>query len=870
MPGDSALPPDTASPGDTGGDESISADTSDLFLNAYMANEEGEKFENGGYTEKALEKYRYAASLLDQISHDNPNWQPIIVDYRKKKVAENITRLEQQTGETGPSTSPDNNAPTPPEGELPQKEEEPSAAEPTPIPPPPMPPGLTASSDARDQITELEDELRDSQEKLKTVESDKESLASRLTDALKQLDQSKISETELRGELKQAQDSYQNAVADHSQNAGSQKQYQDRIDQLQQALDNAEADRDAADEQNADYARRVTKAHEATAAIVQQRDAANKRADDLTQELADTSKTAAQLVEAQKEITALKTGDAASAQKADQVASQLADAQKQIAQITSDRDAARQQAADLNGKLAAAQTQITTVTTQRDQMAAERDQALAELGKARDAEKRVTELLAENTSLAQKLSDDEATIKNFKAGASDQEKDKEIADLRKQVSDAQTLVASAQQQRDSAQSSLNDLQQQYDSTTAELSELKANQAVGDNERKSLTDENDLLRGIVLRELKSQARRDEARRLAMGELSQLKIQSDTLLQQITYLGEPVVQLTDKEKALFKDPALDVENSDDDSSMNITISAPKQTEPAPVVDTVSQGSDATDPTSTASPPPAAPDASAAPVPAATPAEITGTTSAEPAAPSDTPMQLASRTLPGSPESALDTTGSSDFPNTPAESSEASSTPAGDTTDAVAGTPSVPPELVDDARDAKEAFERNDYREAERVYEGMLAKAPNNVYILSNLGVVYFRNEKWKLAEESLKKAIAVAPEDVFSWCTLGIVDYQEKRYDDAINSLTRALAINPKYAVAHNYLGITASQKGWQDASIKELETAIDLDPNYGDACFNLAVVYAMENPPNKDLARKYYQRAISLGAEPDQGLEQLLK
>jgi tetratricopeptide (TPR) repeat protein len=185
-------------------------------------------------------------------------------------------------------------------------------------------------------------------------------------------------------------------------------------------------------------------------------------------------------------------------------------------------------------------------------------------------------------------------------------------------------------------------------------------------------------------------------------------------------------------------------------------------------------------------------------------------------------------------------------------------------------VPPELMDDAKAAKDAFERTQYRDAERIYEKMLTTAPNNVYILSNLGVCYFRNGKTQLAEESLKKATAVAPEDTFSWCTLGIVYYQEKRFDDAINSLTRALAIDPKYAVAHNYLGITASQKGWQEAALKELETATQIDPSYGDAYFNLAVIYAMQNPPNKDMARKYYQKAIDDGAEPDSGLEQLIK
>jgi len=93
---------------------------------------------------------------------------------------------------------------------------------------------------------------------------------------------------------------------------------------------------------------------------------------------------------------------------------------------------------------------------------------------------------------------------------------------------------------------------------------------------------------------------------------------------------------------------------------------------------------------------------------------------------------------------------------------------------------------------------------------------------------------------------------------------------INALTRALAINPRYAVAHNYLGITASQKGWQEAALKELETATQYDPNYGDAYFNLAVVYAMQQPPNKELARKNYKRATDLGAAPDPGLDDLLK
>jgi Flp pilus assembly protein TadD/uncharacterized coiled-coil DUF342 family protein len=908
------------------------ADTSDLFLNAYMANEQGEKLENEGDTAKALEKYRYSASLLDQITRDDPKWQPIVVEYRKKRVSANILRLQQVAGGQPPpsSSTPDANS-VPIDGELPQKENpipdlgqssQPSEpSQPAPIAPPPA----NAPQQVRDELAELQSDLRDSQQKLKSVETEKAALANRLDDALRQLDQTKVNDAELRGQLKQAQDAYQNALVDHSQSPNVSKQYQARITQLENALKDAEADRDAADEEHSDDTRRAVKAREATAAIVQQRDAATaqvkdlqgkfadasklaakldaankqiaaltkdrddatQRADDLDKQLASSSKTAAALVAAQKEIASLKAADTQTAAKSSEIDAKLADARKQINQITADRDNVRQQVTALNGKLADAQTEIVSVKTQRDQIATQRDQALAELSKARDAEKRVNELIADNNTLTQKLAADDKTIKNFKSDSP--EKDKQIAELRKEVSDTKALLTSTQHDRDNIQSTLNDLQQQYDSTTAELTELKANNAVSASEKKTLTDENDLLRGIVLRELRGEAGRDQARRLVLTQLAQLGVQSDTLLKRIDYLGEPVVQLTDKEKSLFKDPAIDIPDASD-SSLDFSFAAPKQpahtsaadsdgpppsdAPPAPSTPAPSIPASSTPAPSTPAPADAQPIEHTVPAPAPAAAVSTPVPTPPPSAavatPTPTEMASLSKTEV-SPEKALSS--SSPAPaEAPDSLSSGESQASGTSQSGLTAPPAplVPPDLEDAARAAKDAFERGDYRDAEKTYEKMLTEAPNNVYILSNLGVVYFRNEKWKLAEESLKKAIAVAPEDTFSWCTLGIVYYQEKRYDDAINSLTRALAINPKYAVAHNYLGITASQKGWQEAALKELETAIELDPNYGDAFFNLAVVYAMQQPPNKDLALKYYKRATDLGAEPDAALEQLLK
>jgi Flp pilus assembly protein TadD/septal ring factor EnvC (AmiA/AmiB activator) len=187
-----------------------------------------------------------------------------------------------------------------------------------------------------------------------------------------------------------------------------------------------------------------------------------------------------------------------------------------------------------------------------------------------------------------------------------------------------------------------------------------------------------------------------------------------------------------------------------------------------------------------------------------------------------------------------------------------------------PAVPDDLVPLAREAKEDFEKGKYRTAEKVYQQILTKSPNNLYSLSNLGVVYFRTGKLKAAELTLKKAVVLAPKDEFSRTTLGIVYYRQSKFDDALNELTKALAINPKSATAHNYLGITASQKGWQEAAEKEMLEAIANNPDYADAHFNLAVIYATAQPPSKELAKRYYARATSLGADPDPSLEKLLR
>ncbi len=50
-------------------------------------------------------------------------------------------------------------------------------------------------------------------------------------------------------------------------------------------------------------------------------------------------------------------------------------------------------------------------------------------------------------------------------------------------------------------------------------------------------ENDILRGIILRQIKEQPSRDEAKKKLEEEIANLKIESGTLTQQLGVLGAP---------------------------------------------------------------------------------------------------------------------------------------------------------------------------------------------------------------------------------------------------------------------------------------------------------------------------------------------
>lgn len=788
-------------------------DPSESFLNAFMSVRKGDELEASGRYKEALAKFRYAGSLLDQIHEQHPEWQAMIVEYRRKKTAESISRMEQKvaldtsaepadtTARGLPTTpSPDagvdlsdpNGLALPFEGGLPAQTPAPSSAR-----------GRDeggdefdkAASKMRQQMRKLREDLQEALSELSQVRKEKTEISTQLQAALNQvsafsasaqggeLERVRAEAVEAKTKLDQAHanekaltEQLAKAKEELADPGVQEKKFKTALAKAEKALADAKADREVAEEQGEILTRKLAKLAEVT-----------KENEKLGGKLTDAQKKIQDLQEVEKRLVADRD-----AQKVEntELSAKLAETQKKMdAQAT---------------ELVASEQKLVAMVQERETALKERDTALSELAKGSQSKAEVERLVSENGVLMQKLDEAQKTIASFKSGASTSEAD--VLELKQKLVSVESHLATALQENQQSKGVIEGLQKQLDT-------IGKNESVAlPEEQKKLSEENDLLRGIVMRELKDQARREQARKLISSELSRLQVRSETLNEQVELLSQPVVQLSEKERALFKVPQMQIVDNES-NSLAIAISAP-------LYGTATEGTGGDS------------------------ASVPGVSSITAKAPSSGAGQG----------------------KTSASSSGGGLRPVADS----ASKASLSIELQAVADKAKVEFDAGRFKDAAKVYERLVANAPNNIYSLSNLGVAYFRGGSRKQAEETFKKVITLAPDHAFSYATLGIIYFQQGKHDDAVKALTRSLAINPKNPTAHNYLGVTAAQKGWAEAAQKEIETAIQLDPSYGDAHFNLAVVLATNTTPNKEKARRHYKKAVALGAAKDKGLEELLK
>jgi len=176
---------------------------------------------------------------------------------------------------------------------------------------------------------------------------------------------------------------------------------------------------------------------------------------------------------------------------------------------------------------------------------------------------------------------------------------------------------------------------------------------------------------------------------------------------------------------------------------------------------------------------------------------------------------------------------------------------------------------ASDASNLVKQRRFTDAEKKYQQVVEIDPSNHFALANLAVTQIQAGKLSAAQVALEKALALKKDDIFASVNLANLYCRQGRFDDAILLLNRVIPLDARNAVAHNYLAIALGKKGDIAKAEESFRQSLSIDPNYANAHFNLAVMYANSEPPSLQLAKKHYEKAKDLGAEPDSILERRL-
>ena len=215
------------------------ADPSEQFLNAYQSFQQGEKLERMGNSTEAVQKYRFAESLLASISKSDPTWQKPVVEYRLKKTRESLDRLQGNSSGTTP-LPPSPYSPTESEVTPPPPSQGPSI---TIVPPssstaPDRQPGSDSNAGVRKmrrQIEELKGQLQDARDAI-TAQKNRTG------------DLENAEWVKKRSEMTQELDLARRRISNLEHDLKARSSWVKDIKDLQNKLDAAVADKLAADE----------------------------------------------------------------------------------------------------------------------------------------------------------------------------------------------------------------------------------------------------------------------------------------------------------------------------------------------------------------------------------------------------------------------------------------------------------------------------------------------------------------------------------------------------------------------------------------------------------------------------------------------
>lgn len=476
----------------------VQADPAARFLQAYKEFQEAERLERDGRLRDAMLRYSSVAAELEAIRRDDPSWQETVVNFRLRKTREGIDRLRAEVEAQPPPRAP---AQDPLikrgfDGDLP----EPGVS----TRPPAAAPSATPNDTTRRENESLKRQVQAYREKTAQLEAE--------------LGQSRGTASSARMEVEKTKAEFVAALS--------------RLAQLETALRDTEAERDSLksqagqplDEDRARLAERIVALEAENEALAEE----NMRVTEKLGRAAEHLESATQSTETLEEDRR-------------KIAAERDDARARLEKVKSNE-------AEL-ARLKAEREQLDAVHAREIQSLQKR------LEKAESLAERLPVLEQENKDLRTRLAGIEKSVADANAQGVTPEA---LEALKRETAELKAALEEARRQLAVKDSNVKDLVKQLDEVSAEATRLRL-AASADDEQKRVAEENELLKKIVLRQIRERIERSAQVADLEAELQTLNVQSESLVGHLAALRPDQGPLTAEEQKLFNAPVADMEDS-----------------------------------------------------------------------------------------------------------------------------------------------------------------------------------------------------------------------------------------------------------------------------------------------------------------------
>lgn len=148
-----------------------------------------------------------------------------------------------------------------------------------------------------------------------------------------------------------------------------------------------------------------------------------------------------------------------------------------------------------------------------------------------------------------------------------------------------------------------------------------------------------------------------------------------------------------------------------------------------------------------------------------------------------------------------------------------------------------------------------EAQRLYEALLAQAPNHPEALHRLGLLHHQSGQGQQAVDLIRRAIALAPESAAYHSNLGLALRGLKEPRQAVAAFEEAIRLKPDFAGAYFNLALALQETGEPDRAIGAYGQALSLRPDLAEAHVRIGDILTAQGKAEE--AKAQYRRAASL-------------